>query len=164
MNSDPAANSPGDRPLLHGVDWAVRAGVADEVILATRRLVRRRRQRRAMAGLLTVTLVGVGFWYALVARPSAMPPTPAPSAVVSMPVQRVLPDGTMVQLKDDAEISVAYSPAVRRVVLLRGEAHFEVRHDSARPFIVAVDSVEVRAVGTAFVVQRRAADVEVLVT
>src|SRR4051812_2194247 len=150
MNSPrPPSPSPGDRPLLHGVDWAVRAGVMDDVILGTRRQVRRRRQRRAFAGALAAGVPAVGLWCFNAARPGALPITPAPSAVVSLPVRQVLPDGTIVELKDGAEISIAYSPQTRRVALRRGEAHFEVTHDTARPFIVAVDSVEVRAVGTA---------------
>ena len=43
----------------------------------------------------------------------------------------------------------------KRIVKLRGEAYFKVRADAERPFIVDVDGVEVRAVGTEFCVNTR---------
>lgn len=75
-----------------------------------------------------------------------------------------LPDGSTVHLNTDTHIRLRYAEAERRVELLRGEAHFSVKPDAARPFVVAAGAVQVRAVGTAFNVRRRADDVEVLVT
>jgi transmembrane sensor len=48
--------------------------------------------------------------------------------------------------------------------LIRGEAHFAVQKDAQRPFIVTAGDVEVRAVGTAFVIKLGANAVDVLVT
>jgi transmembrane sensor len=146
------------------VDWAVRAGVADEIILGTRQRVRRRRQRRlALAGAVVVCLLLAAVWIPRDAR-SPEATLARTSVAVSVPARQTLADGTLVELRDGAEISVAFSADVRRVALIRGEAHFQVIKDPARPFIVTVDSVAVRAVGTAFSVQRRQSDVEVLVT
>jgi transmembrane sensor len=47
---------------------------------------------------------------------------------------------------------------------LRGAAHFAVSKDPLRPFVVSASAVEVRAVGTAFVVAFAAREVDVLVT
>ena len=77
---------------------------------------------------------------------------------------RVLDDGTKVELNEGTELSPQYSAAVRRVQLIRGEAHFSVTKDPARPFIVSAGGVDVRAVGTAFNVRADAAVIEVLVT
>lgn len=77
---------------------------------------------------------------------------------------RTLPDQTVVELNRGAEISVDYSESVRRVVLIRGEAHFTVTKDPSRPFVVNVMGLDVRAVGTAFNVRVDTAAVEVLVT
>jgi transmembrane sensor len=52
----------------------------------------------------------------------------------------------------------------RRVELVRGEAHFTVIKNPARPFIVTAGGVQVRAVGTAFNVRLDAVAVEVVVT
>jgi transmembrane sensor len=76
-----------------------------------------------------------------------------------------LPDGSVVVLREGAEIAADFSATARRIALRRGEAHFEVMKDSSRPFIVAAPGVEVRAVGTAFSVGLGGgAAVEVLVT
>lgn len=166
MNKRPSTISASDeRPLLHGVDWAVAAGVTEEVMLGTRRRVRRRRQRYlAAAGAVGALALAATSWFTF-SRGGVDPVVAsARTMVVATPAMRTLPDGTVVELKDGAEIAVTYSTSVRRVGLLRGEAHFRVVKDAARPFVVAVDAVEVRAVGTSFAVQRRATEVEVLVT
>ena len=66
-----------------------------------------------------------------------------------------LADGSVVVLNTATAISLDYSNKERRVVLHDGEALFDVAKDAARPFIVVADGVEVRAVGTAFVVRVR---------
>ncbi|MBI4626528.1 MAG: FecR domain-containing protein [Verrucomicrobia bacterium] len=87
----------------------------------------------------------------------------APSAVVALPERQVLSDGSIVELRSGAQLEVAFTDLIRRVVLTRGEAHFQVVK-MAQPFVVAVGGVEVRAVGTAFSVQLGSAQVEVMVT
>lgn len=166
MNRRSSTPSPsGGRPLLHSVDWAVQAGVTEEVMLGTRRRVRRRRQQTfALAGAAGVLAIMALGWVTF-SRRVEMPTDPTiRTTLVAAPAKQTLPDGTVVELKEGAEISVAYSAPFRRVRLVRGEAHFQVVKDVTRPFVVAVDSVEVRAVGTSFAVQRRAAQVEVVVT
>ena len=165
MNNEPSSSHPRNRPLLHGVDWALRAGVADEVMLRTRQRVRRRRQRRTVAlGAVAACLLVTVLWMSPSAKPLSIPRAAPASVALSIPARQTLPDGTVVELRDGAEISVTFTPGARRVALVRGEAHFQVVKDAARPFIVMVDSVEVRAVGTAFAVQRGPSQVEVLVT
>ena len=75
-----------------------------------------------------------------------------------------LPDGSTVTLNANSDAKVQYSSAARRVLLDAGEAHFEVAHDEARPFLVTAGGVTVRAVGTAFNVRLAAASIEVVVT
>ncbi len=91
-------------------------------------------------------------------------PDSSSKLIVSAPVRRELPDGSVVELKPGAEISVEFTPALRRVVLRTGEAHFTVAKNPARPFVVAFGGVEVRAVGTAFSVRAGVRAVDVLVT
>jgi transmembrane sensor len=64
-----------------------------------------------------------------------------------------LADSSVVVLNTATAVSVDYSAQERRLVLHDGEALFEVAKDAARPFIVVAGDVEVRAVGTAFVVR-----------
>ena len=75
-----------------------------------------------------------------------------------------LPDGSTVTLNANSDAKVQYSSGARRVLLDAGEAHFEVAHDEARPFLVTAGGVTVRAVGTAFNVRLAAASIEVVVT
>lgn len=76
----------------------------------------------------------------------------------------VLEDGSVVELNASSELRVDLRAAERRVTLVRGEAHFTVAPDAARPFVVAAGALSVRAVGTAFNVRLAAESVEVLVT
>lgn len=64
-----------------------------------------------------------------------------------------LADGSVVILNTATAVSVDYSGKERRVVLHDGEALFEVAKDASRPFIVVAGDVEVKAVGTAFVMR-----------
>lgn len=75
-----------------------------------------------------------------------------------------LKDGTLVTLNTNTELRVAYTDQRRTVYLSRGEAHFEVAHNPARPFEVHAGQGKVRAVGTAFTVYLKSDDVEVVVT
>jgi transmembrane sensor len=153
------------RRQLHAVDWAVQAGAAREVMLGTRWLVRRRRQRRlalTTGALALVFIATIGNW---VRSRDAHADVPlASAAIVLEPVREVLPDGSSVELKTGASVVPAYSATFRRIELIRGEAHFQVVKDVSRPFIVVVGGVEVRAVGTSFAVSRGATAVEVVVT
>ncbi|MES2696369.1 MAG: FecR domain-containing protein [Verrucomicrobiota bacterium] len=84
--------------------------------------------------------------------------------MVNTPARRTLADGSVVELARGAEIAVEFSDGLRRVVLRRGEAHFAVAHDTSRPFIVVAGRIEVRAVGTAFLVGHVDKHIDVLVT
>lgn len=164
MNDD-IESAPRDNPALA---WARRTRMADEIFIEVHREVRRRRRRRlgiASAGVVVMTLIAITVRSPNVASLDAPRVTAAPSGmtVVAVPVQQTLPDGSTVELKDDAEIAVEYSVAARRVVLVRGEAHFQVVKDKARAFTVVAGGIEIRAVGTAFSVEvnQRAVDVHV---
>jgi transmembrane sensor len=65
-----------------------------------------------------------------------------------------LEDGTRIHINTDSRLDVAYAGERRRINLERGEAWFDVAHDPARPFIVATDDAQVRALGTSFSVRR----------
>lgn len=160
--SGPAAS---DTPTV--LDWARTEGAADRVIADMEQCLRRkRRQRRRAALAVAAVLVAGGLVWAPRERP-AEPGTAAlvaRDAVVLRPVQRALPDGSIVELNAGADIDVDFSGPLRRVVLRHGEGHFDVAKDPLRPFVVSAGEIEVRAVGTAFAVGRAAHDVEVLVT
>jgi transmembrane sensor len=150
------------------LDRPYQTGVADDLLQAVEARVRRRRKNQitsAVAGL-TVLLVAGSGWRTAVS--SAGDPSverrPSGGANVIVPARNNFPDGSIVELNAGAEIKTDFSAQLRRVVLRKGEAHFQVSKDSSRPFVVVVGDVEVRVVGTAFAVRRGAAKVEVVVT
>ncbi len=67
---------------------------------------------------------------------------------------RQLPDGSVLHLNTDSEVTVRYSHGERLVELERGEALFQVAHDDQRRFRVAAGEAGVLAVGTRFDVYR----------
>jgi len=74
-----------------------------------------------------------------------------------------LEDGSLAVVNTATRLDVRQSPSLRSVRLDEGEAWFHVTKDAARPFVVSVGDVRVRAVGTAFSVRKRddGADVQV---
>ena len=64
-----------------------------------------------------------------------------------------LADGSRVDLNTDTAIVVRYSEGERRILLLRGEAFFEVARNPQRPFVVDGFVLKARAVGTRYVVR-----------
>ncbi len=75
-----------------------------------------------------------------------------------------LEDRTIASLNSDSHLEVSMTPKLRRIVLVSGEALFEVAKNPQRPFVVEAGDVFVRAVGTAFSVRRRTTGADVLVT
>jgi transmembrane sensor len=145
------------------LDWAAAPDRADLLLAELRARARRRRRRRARALVGAATLLLAGALWLWPARPSGGDLSPQP-AIVHAPARQVLPDGSVVELRDDARLNVDFSPTLRRVTLVRGEAHFAVAKNPARPFVVTAAGMEVRAVGTAFAVQVGSVDLAVLVT
>jgi transmembrane sensor len=151
----------------HAQAWTLlgnvrRSGHADEMRDALRARARQRRRRRlAGAAVAAAALVLAGLGWRL--HESEVTET-TPVAQILFPQKQTLPDGGTVELKPGAEIAVDYSGEFRRVTLLRGEALFHVAENKARPFVVTAGGVDVRAVGTAFLVAMGPRDVDVVVT
>ncbi|MGR9013800.1 MAG: FecR family protein [Gammaproteobacteria bacterium] len=64
-----------------------------------------------------------------------------------------LEDGSVAHLNTDTAFDVTWHDNERHVVLLRGEAEFEVAHDSNRPFRVQAGNTVTEALGTRFIVR-----------
>jgi transmembrane sensor len=102
----------------------------------------------------------VTWWHA---SPRSMPAR-SQAIIHPGPERLVLEDGSIVELNAGAKVDVRFSAEERRVELVRGEAHFTVAKNPARPFIVSANKFAVRAVGTAFNVSMDREAVSVLVT
>ncbi|MCX6954687.1 MAG: FecR domain-containing protein [Verrucomicrobia bacterium] len=141
------------------LDRLPESAAAPVVAAATRRrsFWRRTAVLGSLAAAAAVALV--------VLRLAMEPAAPAmPGLASAAPRQLTLSDGTVVQLNTGGEVVEQFTAAERRVLLARGEAHFAVTKNAARPFVVHAGNVDVRAVGTAFNVHLQSAAVDVLVT
>lgn len=64
----------------------------------------------------------------------------------------LLADGSVVKLNTNSRVAVRYTPEMRMIRLLEGEALFDVAKNKQRPFVVQAKDTLVRAVGTSFTV------------
>lgn len=117
-----------------------------------------------VGGVLAAAAVAVGLFVYQSARDEAPPPSSSVVRVIPPPERLTLTDGSVVELNHGGKIETDFTEATRRVRLVRGEAHFTVVKNPARPFLVEAGGVAVRAVGTAFDVKHATGAVEVLVT
>lgn len=107
-------------------------------------------------------VVGLFIW----SRPLPADPTLSAPALSATTTPRLvtLSDGTVVQLNTGGAVVEEFTAATRHVTLTRGEAHFAVTKNPARPFVVQAGSLQVRAVGTAFNINLQSSAVDVIVT
>lgn len=78
--------------------------------------------------------------------------------------EQKLVDGSVLQLNTDSQVQVSYSDGVRKIRLLKGEAHFEVAPNKQWPFQVYAGNGMVKAVGTAFSVRLNPEQIDVVVS
>ncbi|MFZ9745145.1 MAG: DUF4880 domain-containing protein, partial [Opitutaceae bacterium] len=70
-------------------------------------------------------------------RPPVAAPAPvAGLRVIPRPEPMALEDGSLAQVNHGGRLELAFAPEERRVRLTEGEAHFTVRREPARPFVV----------------------------
>lgn len=120
-------------------------------------------------------VIGLGLWGVLT---WLMPLPPAKNFAVLVDTYSTgrgvrkylrLSDGTEVWLNNGSVLSVrkmTVKDPVREVWLAEGEAYFEVAKDPAKPFIIHVDSLQTRVLGTAFNIRayRELQQVQITVT
>jgi transmembrane sensor len=112
---------------------------------------------RYAASVLIAVGISVAMWGALNRHPAHV------TQVGEM--RRVaLPEGSILTLNTDSDAVIAFDEQRRRVILRRGEATFQVAHDTQRPFLVVAGDITVKAVGTAFDVRLTHGLVDVTVT
>ncbi|WND01748.1 FecR family protein [Temperatibacter marinus] len=72
-------------------------------------------------------------------------------------------DGSVITLNTDTKLYVDYSDGLRRVILDKGEAYFDVARDPANPFVVSAGNQMVTVLGTQFNVRQKASQLTVAV-
>lgn len=115
------------------------------------------RRNLAIAASLLVLLGAAGFWFMKSSHPQHV--VYASNAVKL----DTLPDGSFVTLNKQSSISYANSFTKERHVKLEGEAFFNVAQDPGRPFVIKVNDVTVKVLGTSFNVKSANGKTEVIV-
>lgn len=119
---------------------------------------RRSVQRWAMAATLVLSL-GVA-WFMVGTQTTTDLQSPMASEYEVLSTLRGeqkavnLADGTRLTLNTQTIAKVNYTANERRVILLQGQAGFEVARDKNRPFVVDIEQGTVTALGTAFDIYR----------
>lgn len=126
------------------------------------RLIRAVKSRSATV-LKAAAVVALLLGGTLLTRPainrSANPPSAPTLHTTTAPIGRrmpvSLPDGSEVVLSPGSTLQYARAlgTAMRREVMLTGEAYFNVRHDAQRPFVVRAGDLTAEDLGTQFVVR-----------
>ncbi|HSZ11819.1 MAG TPA: FecR domain-containing protein [Rhizomicrobium sp.] len=114
--------------------------------------------RRIVAVVVVLAGVGSGFTF-LFAKPDEQ------TFATTLGEHRTikLPDGSRIELNTDSMLRLAMDAHARTVWLDKGEAYFDVRHDTARPFTVISGDRSVTDLGTQFSVRRDAVALRVAV-
>jgi transmembrane sensor len=111
----------------------------------------------AAAAVLVAALAGA-LWM------TRRPGTQILSTAVGQERHVTLADGSRLTLNTNTLLAVRLTPRRREIYLRRGEAHFDVVHDPARPFLVHAGDAVIRDIGTQFEVRLHSdRDVDVLV-
>ncbi len=108
---------------------------------------------KAVAGVVAAGILGAGV--AFLARPGDR----TYATAVGERQTLKLSDGSKIELNTDTMMRVAQND--RDVVLERGEAFFQIQHDSGRPFAVTVGNRRVTDLGTKFDIRKDSDRVEV---
>ena len=116
------------------------------------------RGRMTVIGSLLAAAALVGVTFSLrKSAPVPVPTTPTIRTYTTRIGQRdsvTLADGSRVLLGPDSRLVVpAEYGAASRAVELRGDGYFDVRHDTAKPFVVRVGRALIEDVGTTFTVE-----------
>lgn len=109
---------------------------------------------RIAAGI--ALLIGIFFIYQFMGNITQQPHTNDIPALISFSnkevgaKQIILPDSSIVYLNQNSEIAYTHNYSTNRNIILKGEAYFEVRKDSAFPFSVCYNSNQIKVLGTSF--------------
>jgi ferric-dicitrate binding protein FerR (iron transport regulator) len=101
---------------------------------------------RAAASLILLAVLAVLLTYVF-NSPETPPVVLASNQKV---VEQKLPDGSVVTLNKNTELTYVTDNNKIRQVKLKGEAYFEVVHNEASPFEIEIEGVFVKDIGTAF--------------
>jgi transmembrane sensor len=111
----------------------------------------------------TVAMVAVGLTYfSLQETFESVHPQPSTFATaIGERSTTTLEDGSVAVLNTNTRLKLAFSAQERRVILVQGQALFDVAKDPSRPFVVIAGEQRITAIGTVFDVRLAGDDVQV---
>lgn len=111
---------------------------------------RRRWLGSIAASIVIAGMAGAAWWLSLAPDNSPL------NVSTGLGEQRsvALDDGSVLELNTQSTVRVVLGPELRRAKLIEGEALFDIAKDPDRPFVVEVDDMLIRVVGTRFNVRR----------
>lgn len=118
-------------------------------------------RRWTLAAALVLLSVGIGLWQYLGRQQVTQYAT-----TIGQQRTIALPDGSTVVLGPQTHFQLPrkFNKTDRTVILLDGQAHFDVVHQTQQPFIVDMDLASVRDIGTSFTITRTADSIIVAVS
>jgi transmembrane sensor len=134
----------GDKPIASNDDDTRKTALADRTWLSRNRLT-----AGAIAASLTL-LLGISMSALWTIEPKAGRESVAASTRRALR----LADGSIATLGQGAQIDFSMQDGTRKVVLVGGEASFQVAKDRAHPFVVQSGDVYAQATGTVYSVRR----------
>ena len=116
--------------------------------------------RYAAVVVVVLSLLGGGYW-GLRSLNSATPVYTYVNVKAGSKSVITLPDGTHVSLNGNSQLRYNVVPKVHReVVLMKGEAYFDVAKDASCPFRVHVNDMQIEVLGTTFNVRCHSGEIE----
>jgi transmembrane sensor len=97
-----------------------------------------------------IVVLGAGlFAYRMLQRDETA--APLVIAATTLTVNDTLPDGSEVFLNKETHLSYAFDKKKKQhTVKVKGEAFFSIQHDSTKNFLIDIDGVYIRDIGTSF--------------
>ena len=108
-----------------------------------------------------IGLVGIGLWFILNKDNPMIYETAA-----NVQKKVILSDGSTIIMQPMTRIEVAhdYNKTYRTVIMVSGEAYFDVKHRSDSPFIVELGTTQIKDIGTSFTIRKKEKEITVAVT
>lgn len=119
--------------------------------------------RRMRVAASVIVLLGLGILSFLFFTKSDVPKIISFQSL-QQSVSDTLPDASIITLNKNSSISYPDEfTGNRRTVTLKGEAFFSITPDKAKPFVIAVNNIEVKVVGTSFNINGTGKSTEIVV-
>lgn len=142
--------------------WDKSAALREQVIVEQRPNPFKQYWLMATAAVL---MLAIGLAFFVNVPPDKGVPSVVENYVTKVGERKVinLPDGSEVTLNTDSRVMVDYADDQRRLMLIKGQAFFDVVNDESRPFMVDAGERSITALGTKFDVHKSGFDLNVSV-